>query len=146
MVLRLNSMKAFYRCHLVCLMGMLCVSLAVYGDKVSINKVSIDEYPSLQSFPANMPFPTTSIWIASHPQDVQSMPMMDNGGIVHSPRRIAGGDKDSFEEGEDGIKIPEVTIQTNTTPIGDVPILFILLCSFVWCIFQNIKEYKPKSD
>lgn len=124
-------------------MGMLCVCLAVYGDKVSIDKVlSTGECPSLQSCPASMPFPTTSIWIASHPQDVQSVPMMDNGGIVHSPRRIAGGDKDSFEEGEDGIKLPEVTIQTNSTPIGDVPIPFVLLCSFIWCVFQYIKGHR----
>ena len=59
-----------------------------------------------------------------------SVPDMDANGITRHPRRIACGDKDSFGEGEDGEKLPEVTNREQKTPIGDIPIgLTVLLCA-----------------
>ena len=67
---------------------------------------------------------------------------MDNGGIVRRPRRIAGGDHDSFDEGEDGEKLPEVgTTKHNPTPIGDVPIT-MLICSalgYMLCMIMKTR-------
>ena len=71
---------------------------------------------------------------------------MDNEGIVHRPRRIAGGDHDSFDEGEDGEKLPEVgTTKNNPTPIGDVPIA-MLICTALGYLFYMIMKTRCKSD
>lgn len=41
---------------------------------------------------------------------------MDTDGVVRRPRRIAGGDHDGFDEGEDGEKLPEVDTTKNNPP------------------------------
>lgn len=71
---------------------------------------------------------------------------MDNGGIVRRPHRIAGGDHDSFDEGEDGEKLPEVgTTKHNPTPIGDVPITMLICSALGYMLCQYHKTYnKPK--
>lgn len=67
---------------------------------------------------------------------------MDNGGIVRCPRRIAGGDHDSFGEGEDGEKLPEVgTTKNNPTPIGDVPIAMLICTALSYMSYQYHKTY-----
>ena len=63
---------------------------------------------------------------------------MDANGITRRPRRIAGGDKDSFGEGEDGEKLPEVTNQeqNKNTPIGDIPqVLWFCCVLYILVIF-----------
>lgn len=73
---------------------------------------------------------------------------MDANGITRRPRRIAGGDKDSFGEGEDGEKLPEVTNQeqNKNTPIGDIPTGFmVLLCTIYWLSFCK-KTVAQKRD
>lgn len=70
---------------------------------------------------------------------------MDADGTVRRPRRIAGGDHDSFGEGEDGEKLPEVgtTKDTNPTPIGDVPIA-MLICTALGYLFRlHLKNEMP---
>ena len=67
---------------------------------------------------------------------------MDDGGIVRRPRRIAGGDHDSFGEGEDGEKLPEVgTTKNNPTPIGDVPIATLICTALSYMSYQYHKTY-----
>ncbi|MDY4148376.1 MAG: hypothetical protein SOY26_01320 [Paludibacteraceae bacterium] len=67
---------------------------------------------------------------------------MDNGGIVRRPRRIAGGDHDSFGEGEDGEKLTEVgTTKNNPTPIGDVPIAMLICTALSYMSYQYHKTY-----
>lgn len=67
---------------------------------------------------------------------------MDADGIVRRPRRIAGGDHDSFGEGEDGEKLPEVgtTKDTNPTPIGDVPIAMLICTALGYLLCLHLKK------
>ena len=67
---------------------------------------------------------------------------MDADGIVRRPRRIAGGDHDSFGEGEDGEKLPEVgtTKDTNPTPIGDVPIAMLICTALGYQLCLHLKK------
>ena len=67
---------------------------------------------------------------------------MDADGIVRRPRRIAGGDHDSFGEGEDGEKLPEVgtTKDTNPTPIGDVPIAMLICTALGYQLCLHLKN------
>lgn len=67
---------------------------------------------------------------------------MDADGIVRRPRRIAGGDHDSFGEGEDGEKLPEVgtTKDTNPTPIGDVPIAMLICTALGYSLCLHLKK------
>lgn len=67
---------------------------------------------------------------------------MDADGIVRRPRRIAGGDHDSFGEGEDGEKLPEVgtTKDTNPTPIGDLPIAMLICTALGYQLCLHLKK------
>ncbi len=67
---------------------------------------------------------------------------MDADGIVRRPRRIAGGDHDSFGEGEDGEKLPEVgtTKDTNPAPIGDVPIAMLICTALGYLLCLHLKK------
>lgn len=67
---------------------------------------------------------------------------MDADGMVRRPRRIAGGDHDSFGEGEDGEKLPEVgtTKDTNPTPIGDVPIAMLICTALGYLLCLHLKK------
>ena len=67
---------------------------------------------------------------------------MDADGMVRRPRRIAGGDHDSFGEGEDGEKLPEVgtTKDTNPTPIGDVPIAMLICTALGYQLCLHLKK------
>ena len=67
---------------------------------------------------------------------------MDADGIVRRPRRIAGGDHDSFGEGEDGEKLPEVgtTKDTNPAPIGDVPIAMLICTALGYQLCLHLKK------
>lgn len=67
---------------------------------------------------------------------------MDADGMVRRPRRIAGGDHDSFGEGEDGEKLPEVgtTKDTNPTPIGDVPIAMLICTALGYLLRLHLKK------
>lgn len=73
---------------------------------------------------------------------------MDANGITRRPRRIAGGDKDSFGEGEDGEKLPEVTNQeqNKNTPIGDIPTGFMVLLCTLYIGYLSVKKrwYKKR--
>ena len=67
---------------------------------------------------------------------------MDADGIVRRPRRIAGGDHDSFGEGEDGENLPEVgtTKDTIPTPIGDVPIAMLICTALGYQLCLHLKK------
>lgn len=67
---------------------------------------------------------------------------MDANGITCRPRRIAGGDKDSFGEGEDGEKLPEITNQeqNKNTPIGDIPTGFMVLLCTLYIGYLSVKK------
>lgn len=67
---------------------------------------------------------------------------MDADGMVRRPRRIAGGDHDSFGEGEDGEKLPEVgtTKDTNPTPIGDIPIAMLICTALGYLLRLHLKK------
>ena len=67
---------------------------------------------------------------------------MDVDGMVRRPRRIAGGDHDSFGEGEDGEKLPEVgtTKDTNPTPIGDIPIAMLICTALGYLLRLHLKK------
>lgn len=67
---------------------------------------------------------------------------MDADGMVRRPRRIAGGDHDSFGEGEDGEKLPEVgtTKDTNPAPIGDVPIAMLICTALGYLLRLHLKD------
>lgn len=69
------------------------------------------------------------------------MSPMDADGMVRRPRRIAGGDHDSFGEGEDGEKLPEVgTTKDNPTPIGDVPIVMLICTALGYLLCLHLKK------
>ena len=73
---------------------------------------------------------------------------MDANGITRRPRRIADGDKDSFGEGEDGEKLPEVTNQeqNKNTPIGDIPIVFMVLLCTLYIGYLSVKQRWHKKE
>ena len=81
--------------------------------------------------------PANIVFCGNYANPEYGLSPMDADGMVRRPRRIAGGDHDSFGEGEDGEKLPEVgTTKDNPTPIGDVP-LTMLICmalSYLLCL------------
>jgi len=107
----------------------MCISLSANDYIARTSAVAATKEALIYSSFSSTSFSSTSVWVSSSTQDMASIPDMDTNGITRHPRRIAGGDGDSFGEGEDGEKLPEVTNQEQKTPIGDIPMGFmVLLC------------------
>ena len=118
----------------------MCISLSANDYIARTSAVAATKEALIYSSFSSTSFSSTSVWVSSSTQDMASIPDIDANGITRHPRRIAGGDKDSFGEGEDGEKLPEVTNQEQKTPIGDIPMGFmVLLCVFLYIGYPDRK-------
>ena len=142
-----QTLETVYRYRYTCLLSTLCIFITLSANVYIVHTTSI-ETTSIESTNIKgtniestnidgtkggvifSPFSSTSLSESFSPHAMTSVPDMDANGITRHPRRIACGDKDSFGEGEDGEKLPEVTNREQKTPIGDIPIGFtVLLCA-----------------
>ncbi len=120
------------------LLSALCIGITISANTwCDCTNSCINSVVATEQALVSYSFSSTSVLLSSSSQDMVSVPDMDANGIARRPRRIAGGDKDCFEEGEDGEKLPDVTNkEQNKTPVGDVPISFMILqCTLYVCCF-----------
>lgn len=120
----------------------MCISLSANDYIARTSAVAATKEALIYSSFSSTSFSSTSVCISSSTLDMASIPDMDGNGIASRPRRIAGGEGDSFGEGEDGEKLPEVTNQeqNKNVPIGDVPIGFIILLCALYASSLYIRQ------
>ena len=120
----------------------MCMSLSANDYIACTSTMAATKEVLIYSPFSSISFSSTSVCISSSTLDMASIPDMDGNGIASRPRRIAGGEGDSFGEGEDGEKLPEVTNQEQSrhTPIGDVPIGFIILLCALYAGYLYRKQ------
>lgn len=134
-----------YRYRYMCLFSVLYTCMALSANTHIVHTTSIEKTKEVI---ISCPFNSTSILLSDSPQGITSVSDMDANGITRRPRRIAGGDKDSFGEGEDGEKLPEVTNQeqNKNTPIGDIPTGFMVLLCTLYIGYLSVKKVAQKRD
>lgn len=128
-----------YRYRYMCLFSVLYICMALSANTHIVHTTSIEKTKEVI---ISCPFNSTSILLSDSLQGITSVSDMDANGITRRPRRIAGGDKDSFGEGEDGEKLPEVTNQeqNKNTPIGDIPTGFMVLLCTLYIGYLSVKK------
>lgn len=129
----------------MCLFSVLYICMALSANTHIVHTTSIEKTKEVI---ISCPFYSTSILLSDSPQGITSVSDMDANGITRRPRRIAGGDKDSFGEGEDGEKLPEVTNQeqNKNTSIGDIPTGFMVLLCTLYIGYLSVKKRWHKKE